>query len=395
MSPVDLIRSVETFIVSVPREVPYLGPLRSGEAVNAKGYLVRQGNRTIYPDTDLSILIRITGESGRTGWGETYGIAPPEAVAAIIDELLAPVLIGHDPAAPRVIHEDLYDLMRVRGFFGGHYLDALAGLDIAVWDLLGQALDVPLSTLLGGRRATRLPAYVSGLPRATLQQRCDLACQFAAAGFRAVKFAAAVSDDAVREMAALREALGPDIQIMADLHWKYSAADAIRLIRRLAVHNLAFAEAPCQPEDVAGQAAVVRAGLAPIAIGEELRTVFEVRPRFEARAMDIIQPEIGHTGVTEFIQICDLARTFHVPVMPHASIGCGIFMAASLQAASTLGNLPFHEYQHSIFDRNLAFTNGDMACSAGHYTVPTGPGLGVAPADTVFTHIRRHTTHTG
>jgi len=115
----DAIRSVETFIVSLPRDVPYLGPLRPGESINERGYISRQGNRTIYPSSDMSVLVKVTGESGKIGWGETYGVAAPEAVTAIIDELLGPVLIGRDPAAPRIIHEDLYDLMRVRGFFGG------------------------------------------------------------------------------------------------------------------------------------------------------------------------------------------------------------------------------------------------------------------------------------
>ena len=104
--------------------------------------------------------------------------------------------------------------------------------------------------------------------------------------------------------------------------------------------------------------------------------------------MGVIQPEIGHTGVTEFAQICDMARIFHVPVMPHASISCGIFMAASLQASAAVQGLPFHEYQHSIFDRNLELTSGDMACADGFYTVPTGAGLGVEPAPALFEFVQ-------
>ena len=132
----DAIRSVETFIISVPREVPYLGPLREGEAINERGYLVRKDNRSIYPASDLSVVVKLTGESNTVGWGETYGIAAPEAVEAIIDDLLAPVLRGRDPSAPAPLHDELYALMRVRGFTSGYYVDALAGVDIAVWDLL-------------------------------------------------------------------------------------------------------------------------------------------------------------------------------------------------------------------------------------------------------------------
>ena len=133
-----------------------------------------------------------------------------------------------------VIWEDLYDLMRVRGFFGGYYVDALAGVDIAIWDLYGKRTGLSVAQLLGGRRHDSLPAYVSGLPKATLAERCDMAVDWVNRGFRAIKFAAAVSDEGiVQEMAALREAVGPDVDLMVDLHWKFEASEAIRLIRRL------------------------------------------------------------------------------------------------------------------------------------------------------------------
>ncbi len=386
--PVDAIRTVETFIVSIPRDVPYLGPLRPGESVNAKGYVIRNGNRSIYPTSDMSVLVKITGESGRVGWGETYGIVAPQAVTAIINEVLGPVIIGRDPADAAVIHEDLYDLMRVRGFWGGYYVDSLAGVDIAVWDLLGKNVDLPVSALLCGRRHATLPAYVSGLPKATLKERCDLAVEWVAKGFRAIKFAAAMSDDGiVEEMAALREAVGPGVALAVDLHWKFTAGEAIRVIRRLEAFNLYFAEAPCAPEDLEGQARVAAGIGGPLALGEEWRTVFEYRPRVEARAMSIIQPEMGHTGITEFHRIGVMAHAFHVDTIPHASIGCGVFMAASLQAAASLQRVPYHEYQHSIFDKNLIYATGDMACANGFYTVPTGAGLGVEPSAAVFNHV--------
>ncbi len=388
MQPVDVITKVETFIVSIPRDVPYLGPLREGERINEKGYVIRKGNRSIYPTTDMSVLVKVTGESGRVGWGETYGIVAPQAVKAIIDEVLGPAVIGRDPGEPVVIHEDLYDLMRVRGFFGGYYVDSLAGVDIAVWDLFAKGVNRPLAGVLGGARAARLPAYVSGLPKATLQERCDLAVEWVGRGFKAIKFAAAMSDDGiVREMAALREAVGPDVDLMVDLHWKFTAGEAVRLIRRLEAHNLYFAEAPCEPEDIEGQELVARGIGCPLALGEEWRTVFEYRPRFERRCMSIIQPEMGHTGVTEFLHIGRMAHAFHVDTIPHASIGIGIFMAASLHATAALKRVPYHEYQHSIFDKNLRYVTGNMGCDAGFYRLPSGPGLGVEPHPDVFAHV--------
>jgi L-alanine-DL-glutamate epimerase-like enolase superfamily enzyme len=384
----DSITKIETFIVRIPRDVPYLGPLREGEFINEKGYLIRRGNRSIYPASDMSVLVKVTGESGVVGWGETYGIAAPEAVVAIIDNLLAPVIIGRRPSDVTVIHEDLYDLMRVRGFFGGYFVDALAGIDIALWDLFGKKAGLSVARLLGGRRHDKLAAYVSGLPKATLKERCDMAVEWVAKGFRAIKFAAAVSDDGiVAEMAALREAVGQDVDLMVDLHWKFEASEAIRLIRRLEPYNLYFAEAPCQPEDLEGQTRVAHGIGVPLALGEELRTVYEYRPRFEARAMSIIQPEMGHTGVTQFSRICQLAQAFHMQIIPHASISTGIFMAASLQASLALQRIPYHEYQHSIFDRNLQFTVGEMSCANGQYSIPDSPGIGVEPAESLFSHI--------
>jgi galactonate dehydratase len=385
----DRIEKVSAFVVEIPRETPYLGPLRTGEHVNRRGYVVRRGNRTLYPTADRSVLLRVDTEAGLTGWGETYGIVAPDAVRAIVDDVVAPVLEGRDPSAPAVVHEDLYDLMRVRGFFGGFYLDALAAVDIALWDLLGRRLGVPVSTLLGGRRHDRIPAYVSGLPRATLPERVAFAQEWHARGFQGFKFAAVVADDgAEAEIAALRDALGPAAAIMADLHWRNTAAEAIRLIRRLEPHGLAFAEAPCAPEDIAGTAEVARAVGVPVALGEELRTVFEWQPRLAARCMGIGQPEMGRTGITEFARIGALCHAHHLAVMPHAAIGVGLFMAASLQAASTLLRLPWHEYQHSIFDPNLHLTqptgSTHMAAEAGFYTLPDGPGLGVEPSPTLL-----------
>jgi galactonate dehydratase len=277
--------------------------------------------------------------------------------------------------------------MRVRGFFGGYYVDALAGLDIALWDAAARTAGLPLARMLGGIRQREIPAYVSGLPCPTLPERVELARAWHARGFGAVKFAAAVSEQGeAAEMAALRSALGPAARIMVDLHWRYTAHEAIALIDRLHAHDLHFAEAPCQPEDIDGLAQVAAHARCPIAAGEEWRTAFEYRPRFAARCMSVIQPEMGHTGVTEFMKIARLAEAFHCRIVPHASIGIGVFQAASLHASAALPNVPMHEYQHSVFDRNLAWISGDMACAEGRFRLPAGDGIGVAPVPELFRH---------
>jgi L-alanine-DL-glutamate epimerase-like enolase superfamily enzyme len=381
----DHIARVEVFPLRIPRDVPYLGPLESNVKVNEKGCFVRPGNRTVYSVSDHSVLVKLTSASGATGWGECVSVVAPQVAATVIGELLGPLLLGRDPLDSTAIFEDLYDAMRVRGYFGGFYVDALAALDIAVWDLKGKLAGLPVCKMLGGRRHDRIPAYVSGLPAPTLEQRVEIACFWSGRGFPAVKFAAVVADQGeYREMRRLREALGPGVKILVDLHWRYTAAEAIHLIRQLEEFDLYLAEAPVHAEDIEGQAEVARAIRTPVGLGEELRTAYEFLPRFLKRCMDVVQPEMGRTGITSFAEICTAAKMFHCRVMPHASIGIGIFQAASLHASATLPHLVFHEYQHSIFDRNLRFLAGNMTCANGFFTLPEGPGLGVEPISEVF-----------
>lgn len=386
----DRIDRIETFVVTIPRDTPYLGPLKPGEVVNERGYLVRKANRTIYPTKDRSILVKVTTASGAVGWGETYGLTAPKVIGALVEDLIEPLLRGRDPRDVQVIWEDLYDILRVRGYQGGFWLDALAAVDIALWDLCGKLAGLPLRKLLGGERRSSVPAYVSGLPRATIAEKVELARDFVDRGFTAIKIAAAVSADGVEaELAALREGLGSKVRLFIDFHWMYSAGEAASLIRRLERYDLGLAEAPCRSEDVEGLADVARQVAVPVAAGEEWRTVFDARPRLAARAISVIQPEMGHTGITQFMRMAQLAQAYHVHTMPHATIGLGIFMAASLQASSSILDLPFHEYQHSIYDRNAAFVTGQPVCRAGTFDLPQGPGLGVEPAEDLWRYVEK------
>ena len=131
----DPVRCIEVFSLATERETPYLGTLRPGEEPNGRGYFVRRGNGTVYPVFDRSVLVRIETNGGTVGWGETYGLVAPGAVGEIINDLLAGFAIGRDPSDPAAIYDDLYGLMRVRGYTGGFLGDALAAIDIALWDI--------------------------------------------------------------------------------------------------------------------------------------------------------------------------------------------------------------------------------------------------------------------
>ena len=294
------IRSVETIVVSLPRETPYLGPLGEGEHVNERGYFVRRGNRTIYPTTDRSAIVKVIANDGTVGWGETYGIVAPQAVLAIISDVLGPLLVGREAVDIPAIWDELYALMRVRGHWSGFFTDAIAGVDIALWDLAGKLAGRSVADMLGGPRRARIPAYASGLPRASLAERVALAQELAALGFRGIKFAAVISQQSaqqgshqsvVDEMSALRLALGNEIEIMIDLHWKYTPTEAITLIRALEPYRPYFAEAPCAPEDIDGQADVVYGvNLLAFRACETLGDIVQNDPR---HALPIIPTRVG------------------------------------------------------------------------------------------------------
>jgi L-alanine-DL-glutamate epimerase-like enolase superfamily enzyme len=377
---VTRVAAIETFIVTIPRDTPYLGPLAPDERVNARGYVVRRGNGTIYPVVDRSIVVRITTDDGTIGWGETYGICAPRATCEIINDLLAPVTIGASPADVEQIWDELYGLMRVRGCTGGFHVDAIAAIDIALWDLYGKLRGMPIRDLLGPTVNATVPGYVSGLPAATLEERVALAVEKYATGHRAFKFAAAVSHEGiVAEMAELRRALGPDAEIMVDLHWKFTADEALELVGALMRYRPFFIEAPLKPEDHTGLARVARESPIRIAAGEEWYTAYEVSNRLTGGPVAIVQPEMGHTGITQFRRIAKIAAEHRADIAPHATIGTGLFLAASLQVSATLQHLWKHEWQHSVFERNLALLDSDMMYANGAYLLPSAPGLGAAP----------------
>jgi galactonate dehydratase len=377
----DRVKTVEAFTLKIPRDTPYLGGSRPGEEPNAKGYLVRQSNKTIYPIFDRSILVRVQTENGIIGWGETYGIVAPGAVLALIDDVIADFVTGRNALDPAPIHDDLYDLMRVRGYTGGFYLDALAAVDIALWDIAARIAQVPLVNMLGGQRRKTLPAYVSGLPENTRVERADLARRWQDKGFSSFKFASPVADDGVAaEMESLREALGRTARIACDMHWNHPAHEAIALIKAMEPHDLWFAEAPVRTEDIDGLRRVADKVSTALAVGEEWRTVYDMNLRLNRANISIAQPEMGHKGITEFMRIGQLAHAHHLEVIPHATIGAGIFLAASLHASFALPTVTTHEFQHSIFEPNRRLLKGDMDCRDGFYHLPTGPGLGVEPS---------------
>ncbi|WP_421724957.1 mandelate racemase/muconate lactonizing enzyme family protein [Bauldia sp.] len=364
----------------------YLGTPGANEfALNAH-HLVRRFNGTVYPTKDRSVVVKLTDRDGAVGWGETYGLVAPKAVAAIVDDLLGPYLKTLAPSTPDTAWDALYDLQRVRGYWGGYLADTLAALDIALWDLYARARGESLQAALGRAGAGALPAYVSGLPLKTTAERVDLAARWKDRGFDCLKLPLSATEDgdAPREFAALRDRLGDDHKIALDVHWTKDVAGMLALDRDLAPYDPWFLEAPVKPEDIAAQVEIARAVKAPMALGEEWRTEWDYIPR--AGACTIVQPEMGHTGVTQFMRIARRAEAISSRIMPHATIGLGIFMSASLRAAHAAG-AESHEYQHTIYDRNAELLDGAAPCANGAFQIPDTPGHGVVPNADGLAHL--------
>jgi L-alanine-DL-glutamate epimerase-like enolase superfamily enzyme len=331
--------------------------------------------------TQKQIVVRVVTDEGLVGTGEAFAYGAPTAVCAVIDESLAPLLIGQDPR--RI--EALVDLMH-RGtmIYGrrGLAMFAISGVEIALWDLLGRSLDAPVWALLGGATRARLPAYASLMRYASPADVAAACRHFVAQGFRMLK----LHQTDVESVRAAREAVGPDVQLMLDTNCPWDPPRAIAMARALAPYHLTWLEEPVwPPEDYEGLARVASAVDTPIALGENESTAFGFREIIERRAGQILQPSITKVGgISEFRKIAALAHAANLTVVPH-SFYFGPGLAATLHVAATLGGTAPIEFPTGELETPLL--TRPIAARDGWVDVPTGPGLGV---DINEEAIRRH-----
>jgi galactonate dehydratase len=370
------ITAVETFVLRLKAQSAYLGELQDGSAPPT-GYAVRRPWRSIYSDRYETMLVRVTADDGTCGWGEALAPVAPEVPAAVVDLLLAPVMIGMDACTPRPAWYRLRDLMRERGHLVGHQADALAAVDTALWDLAGRLTGQRVVDMLGGAFREEVPTYVSGLPRPNDGERAELAREWARRGARRVKLALGfgVAEDLATVDAV--QAAAPDLRVAVDGHWAYSVTDALRLARGLEKRNGWFLEAPLAPEDIAGHAELVARSAVPIAIGEALRNRYEFAQWIDTRALRIAQPDVARTGITEAMAIAELCSAHHVPVAPHHSVGLGVALAAGLHVSAAMADLPAFEYQPTSVEAGARILLEPLIVGPAAIPLPSGPGLGV------------------
>jgi L-alanine-DL-glutamate epimerase-like enolase superfamily enzyme len=346
-------------------------------------------------DSFNTCLVEIDTDAGLTGLGEAKvgvgNLGNYAALVTLIQAELAPVLIGRDARDVTALWEAIYNGSRAH-YVAAHgrtfpivgrrgiTISALSGIDIALWDLLGKAVDQPVWRLLGGRLRERIPAYASGgwAPVGGVGKQLR---QYVERGHRAVKMRVGLQDASVDDSAArvreARQTLGPGVGLMVDAHGTWSVREAQRFARKVADCDLGWLEEPVSPDNAAGQAEVRAATDIPIAAGETEQTRFAFRDLIEARAVDVLQPDVAIAGgITETLRICALAATHGLTVAPHLWGGAVLFASGLHLAVATpcVTTLEFSRGENPLLN-DLVEEPFDLV--DGYVLAPDRPGLGL------------------
>lgn len=339
-----------------------------------------------------SVLVEVQSSGGISGWGEClcHGLQSPQVAAEIIRNVYVPRLIGRSPLDVEVIWEELYNLTRPYGQ-GGAVVNALSGIDIALWDLLGKESGLSISRMLGGRFRERVEPYVTGFYRRRHarypEEGIAEARRHVADGFRAMKLKLGFGPrEDIENVRAVRAALGSDIRLMADANCAYAVPVAREILQRTADCGLHFFEEPLNPEDIEGYRLLRNLGITSLAAGEGLLGKHACCRWISTGALDILQPDICSSGgFTELKKIVALCQCWNTRLVPHVW-GSGICLAASLQLLATLppGSLclnpvePMLEYDCSDhpFRSELIFHALPLGAD-GWMAIPDRPGLGI------------------
>lgn len=354
------------------------------------------------------IFLKVHTDEGITGIGEAVGGGDPMTggIRAAIDGMAREVLIGQDPRRIEHIWQILYRGSYWRG--GPVLTGALSGIEIALWDILGKSVGLPIYQLLGGktRDRVRLYTYAGGGPKVlripegekltlrpstrgttgspeleSIREGVEMRLS---EGFRVMKMGAfsqlrvvdspSKIDAAVERVGYARDIAGPDVDLMLEFHGRVSPAMAIAAEEALRPFHPFWIEEPCLPENVDALAEVARHSKTPIATGERLLTRWGFREILEKQAARIVQPDIcACGGLFETRKIAAMAETYYAGIAPHCAYG-PINLAASLQLDACTPNLVLQEFQ-CLGD---GYLKAPFRLDAeGYVDIPDGPGLGV------------------
>ncbi len=344
-----------------------------------------------------TVVIRIKTDEGITGIGEVD--SSPWVVKAIVEAPvshticrgLKALLIGEDPFHIPQIWEKMYQGTIYYGRRGA-VIQAMSGVDIALWDIMGKAVGKPVHELLGGCYRTEVRAYASSLFGDSLEETADMARRYVDGGFTAVKFGwEPLGKDPEYDVALVREirkAVGPKVDVLIDAGLVWDAKTAIRMAKRFSEYDIYWLEEPLHPDNLDGYARLAEATDVRIAAGEEeseSRSFVELMDRGK---IDVVQVDVTRCGgLTEAVEIAKLAHDRHLPVVNH-SFKSGINLAASLHFLAAVPNAFIFEYCVSESLLRQELTKQKFVIENGMVKVPREPGLGVELDETVVEKYR-------
>ncbi len=332
------------------------------------------------------IFVKVLTDEGIHGWGEATLEGKEATVIAAVGEV-ARFLEGKDPAR---IEQHWHDLYRGAFWVGGPVLNsAISAVEHALWDIKGKVLNAPVYELLGGKCRDRIRAYANGWFRRGMDAAATAARaqEVAAMGYTAMKWDpfeqaglfidADTAARAVANVRAVREAVGPSVDLCIEVHGRFSPANAIRIARELEEFRPFFYEEPVPPENIDALALVARGTSIPVATGERLFTKWGFKELFEKQAAAIVQPDICHAGgILELKKIAAAAEMHYIGVAPHNPNG-PICTAASIQLDACIPNFLIQEFVISDGPIRTQLQREPIRIVDGYFEIPDRPGLGV------------------
>ena len=336
------------------------------------------------------VFVKVETDAGITGWGEAYSqYDRDQAVAAHVHEI-GRYIAGRDPFHIKYLTTMLFDdYAQRRGSL--EFFSALSGIEAALWDIAGKATNQPVYNLLGGPCRDKIRVYANGwsYKMHSIEDFTEAAKRVVAQGFTALKFdplprpwRTYIPKDherhAVAVVEAVRNAVGPKVDILIELHRRLAPMHAISLGRKLEAFDPYWLEEPCQVEHVEAIAEVRAAVNIPIVTGENTFTKAGFRPIFERRAADIINPDVSNCGgILELKEIAAMAEPFMVAMSPHNYNSTTLSLSATIQACAVMPNFVITEYFLPFVEMGDKVCRNQLRPVDGYIPLPTAPGLGL------------------
>jgi D-galactarolactone cycloisomerase len=339
--------------------------------------------RPLGPWTHMETLfVRVDTDTGLTGWGEAFGFAASPLTRDAIIRVVAPLCVGREIIDVPSFIADLQRKLHTMGRHGPASF-AMAGIDIALWDIVGKEQHMPLYRLIGGAARERIPTYASLLRYGKPELVARYTNEAVARGYKAIK----VHEHLVETVAPAREAAGSGIGLMVDTNCAWAPDEAIAMARKLKPFDLAWLEEPVYPvDDYDAMARIRRETGVTIAAGENIGHSGEARFAIGCGALDIFQPSVTKIGgVVAMRKAIDIAQQHGVRVMPHSPyFGPGLIATLHVIAAC----LPESLCERFYCELEATPLGDAIAAQDGHMRVPQGPGLGIHVDQSIIARYR-------